>query len=331
MNTSISVYNTVTALGADCAVAAKKITLVGGQGTPPNPTVVINYPTITNYGVVAPVTEVAQVTTGTPTAADLTVYSISLEYMDTVQKKPVITVFSYTSLVGATATQICDAFRAKILAEPQIPIVGSGTTTLILTAVGVATSLTNGSQAFTVTNTGTGVISFNTGTAAVAAVGLGYLYNQGATANANIVNTTYYYTVIVDYSDSAYGDIVSSDSSQVNKAVILVANSVTDYLTLVGTYGTLTSALAGKSATWSATGGNPAFTTASGVITLATDTVPSLALKPGDVVMIGSTTSLAGTQTSVTLGALSSTTLQGTFVTTVAAAAGYYVKFTSIL
>lgn len=336
MNTAISVYNTVTALGADCEVYNKQIVLNGGQGTPPNPTINIPYVAIkSSSGVIAPVTEVDQVTTGTITGANSTLYAIALEYMDTVQKKVVTNVFTYTS--GSVNTgnnlldEIANAFIAQIQAEPSIPITPTlSAHTLVLTAVATTTSLTNGTQQFSVTNVGNGIIAFVTGTPAVAPVGLGYIINQGPTANANITNSAYYYQVNLDFGDPAYGDVVMSNSTQVDKACIYVLSTATNVATLVGSYGTLTYALAGKAATIHATTGASG-AVANGVITIGDGDIfygnsdTNVGLVSSDVVVIGTTPYIIGSfLTGTTASTASIPNDQG-------AAAGFYVHLTSIL
>lgn len=340
MNTAISVYTTVTALGADCSVVNKQIVLNGGQGTPANPTIVIPYSGLRPYGVTvtAPVTETVQVSTGTVTGANSTTYSFELQYVDTVQKKQVTQQFVYTSgSVNSGNTlldEIVNAFIAQIQAQPSIPITPTNSShTLVLTAVGVATSLTNGSQQFTVTNVGPGTISWAATTPAVAAVGLGYLWNQGATANANITNTSYYYTVDLDFNDPAYGDVVMANTTQVNRAVVLVLSTATNVDTLVGTYGTLTQALAGKSATWSAGGTTSSGdSVANGVLTLGnseifygnSDTNIGVWL-PGDTILIGSAYYVTEGILSGTTAATASTPNDASAATT------YRIKLRSIL
>lgn len=84
----------------------------------------------------------AQVNTLTPTAADATVFAVTI---DGVQ-------YSFTSGVGATATSIVTGLKAAIAADPTCRMTSSGTTTLILT------SNTPG-WASTVASTGAGVLT----------------------------------------------------------------------------------------------------------------------------------------------------------------------------
>lgn len=300
MNTAISVFNTVTALGADCVVANKQIIVIGGQGTPPNPTIIIPQAGIKgSSGVVTPVTEVDQVTTGTITGANSTSYSISLEYIDTVQKRQVTNELTYisgsTNTSNALLDEIANAFIAQIIAQPSIPIVPTLVShTLVLTAVSTLVSQTNGTQQFSVLNTGAGIISFVTGTAAVAPVGLGFLWNQSNLApNANITPTAYYYTVTLDYNDPAYGDVVMSNQTQVDKAMILVLSTATNVTTLVGPLGSLTLALTGapvSAAVAMTTSSTLAYTAATGILTMTggAGTFASQGIKVGDILSIDS-------------------------------------------
>jgi hypothetical protein len=66
----------------------------------------------------------AQVDTVTPTAVNSTEYNLVINGR----------AYVIVSDGSATATEICDAFRTKIAADPDCAVTGSGTTTLILTA-----------------------------------------------------------------------------------------------------------------------------------------------------------------------------------------------------
>jgi hypothetical protein len=88
--------------------------------------------------------------------------------------------------------------------------------------------------------------------------------------------------------------------------------------------------LAGRSATWSASGGTIAFALTTGVITIATDTFASAGLLAGDITMIGATTALAVAQASSVLSILTQATAVGSNVVAVSAATGFYVKVRSI-
>lgn len=103
----------------------------------------------------------AQVATGTPTAANSTLYMVRIDYDSTgtgVWKSKTI---GYVSDGTATDTEICNGLRADLAAIDDLTgvITGTGTTTLILTgAHGVL---------FEVANIGAGVIAFAATTAGV--------------------------------------------------------------------------------------------------------------------------------------------------------------------
>jgi hypothetical protein len=119
-------------------------------------------------------------------------------------------------------------------------------------------------------------------------------------------------------------------STLTNRNILYVLSTATNVETLVGTYGTVTYMLAGRSATWSASGGTIAFAGTTGVITIATDTFASAGLLAGDITMIGTTTALAVAQASSVLSILTQATAVGSNVATVTAATGFYVKVRSI-
>lgn len=318
MNISTSVLNTVTALGADCSIVNKQILVKGLNGLIPQATL---KPT----SVIAPVTEVLQVTTYTPTAANSTQYALVLTYTNKVSKQVESQTFYYTTAAsGDTATTIGDSFRAQInAASPIIPIVASGTTTLILTAAA-------GYAVFQSDSIGVGVLTGAATTPGVVRVGYGEdiikTFAEPAVV-ASVTPTSYYYQVIMDYGSPDYGTNTMTNSDVVNRALVFALSTATNIETLVGTYGTLTYALAGKNATWVASGGTIAYTVTTGVITIATDTFASAGLNVGDITLIGATTALAVAQPSEILSILTQATAVGTNVTAVGAATGFYVKF----
>ncbi len=320
MNTTIKTLSTVTALGADCVVSNGVAYITGlspmlVKGMKP-------------AAVVAPVTEVLQVTTGTPTVANSTLYAINLVYTNKVTGILESKDFTYTSDADATATEICDYFRNTINGLSEvIAITATGTTTLILTAV---TGNYSAQAQFGVTSYGTGVMAFVTGTAAVVGVGKGVFLNGGLYSDTNLVNASYYYQVITDFNNAVETGSSMKESPLFNRNVLYVLSTATGIETLVGTYGTITQLLAGKAATWVASGGTIAYTVTTGVITLTVDTFTSAGLLVGDITMIGATTALAAAQASTILSILTQSTAVGTNIVAVAAASGFYVKLRAI-
>ncbi len=320
MNTTIKTLTTVAALGADCKVVGDVAYITG---LPP-----MLVSGIKPTSVVAPVTEVLQVTTGTPSVGNSTAYAINLVYTN--KRTGIIesTDLIYTSDASATATEICDYFRNAVNSLSDImPIAATGTTTLILTAV----TGSNSSQAqFTATSYGVGSIAFVTGTPAVIGVGKGVFIQGSPYPSADVVDGSYYYQVIMDFCNSEELGSTMSNSTLVDRNVLYVLSTATNVETLVGTYGTITYMLAGKSATWVASGGTIEYTVTTGVITIATDTFASAGLLVGDITLIGATTALAVAAPSTILSILTQATAVGTNVTAVAAATGFYVKVRSI-
>ncbi len=133
--------DTSTAVGGSAAIAADAFTITSTASGP------------------AAAAAVAQVDTVTPTVVINTTYILSVTPSGGSAQ-----LFVYTSSGAATATEICDAFRALVNANPMA-VTASGTTTLILTAdvAGVAAG-------FTTVDAGTGVLGIVNTQAAVDAV-----------------------------------------------------------------------------------------------------------------------------------------------------------------
>lgn len=90
----------------------------------------------------------AQVATGTPTAANATLFSFEINFRGNTYT------ISFLSDADGTATEICDGLRADLLTHDDLDglIVGTGTSTLILTGPP--------DESFQVNNIGPGVIAF---------------------------------------------------------------------------------------------------------------------------------------------------------------------------
>ncbi len=259
MNTTIKTLSTVAALGADCSVSNGFVYVTGLE-----PMLAKG---ITPTSVVAPVTEVLQQTTGTPTAANSTLYGISLTYTN--KKTGILEslTMEYTSDATATDTEICNYFRNAINGMSEIlPITATGTTTLILTAV---TGDYSSQAQFTVASYGVGTISFVTGTPAVCGVGKGIFLKNGNFYSADLVDSSYYYQAVMNYANFENTGSAMIASTLVDCNVLYVLSSATNVETLVGTYGTLTLALAGKSASYVAGTGTLQATAATDLLTLA--------------------------------------------------------------
>jgi hypothetical protein len=233
MNTTIKTLSTVAAAGADCTVSNGFVYVTGldpmlQKGI---------YPT----GVVDPVTEVLQVTTGTPSVANSTFYGISITYTN--KKTGILEsiTMDYTSDASATATEICDYFRNAINGMSEIlPITATGTATLILTAV---TGEYSSQAAFSVASYGVGTITFATGTPAVIGVGKGIFLKGGNYYDADLVDSSYYYQVIMNYANGERTGSAMNVSNLVDCNVLYVLSTAANAASLVGPTGTLTVAL----------------------------------------------------------------------------------------
>jgi len=325
MNIDVSVLSTVAALGADCAIVNKQITVTGLKSFIP-------VSTLKPSSVVAPVTGVVQITTYTPTVANSTSYALALGYLNKVTRSWTYSVLVVDSDSSATDTEICNAFRNQIsLMTATMPIVGSGTTTLILTAEA-------GYEVFTSSSIGVGVLTPAATQAGVIRVGYGadlkVVYPE---ASSSITDTSYYYQVSMDYIPNSYGTQTMTQSNVVNRAAVLVLSTATNVLSLVGTYGTLTQAISGWQATWTAAGTVP--TLSNGVITLGgadifygnSDT--NVGLDANDVINIVKTTATAYNLNYRLASLLSGTTAATNDIPNDLAAAAtdaWYIKLTKL-
>ncbi len=135
-----SILSTIQASAADLSVANHQLSITGC------PTV--DTRTMQNWGdgLNSSLTEVAQITTVTVTAANSTIYNLYVSQWVPSLGKMVYGYLTYESAVsGDTATTICNALRTSLSAQTQLKITGSGTSTLILTGQ-------TGEPLFTITN-----------------------------------------------------------------------------------------------------------------------------------------------------------------------------------
>lgn len=161
--------------------SAADLSVVNGLIRSGNPlTDVCYFNAITKASITAPVTEVLQVTTVTPTAVASTLYGILIEQYDYETGGNITRQYFYeTAASGDTATTICDAFRTAINNDSIIKIAATGAATLILTAE-------TGYPKFTVKFTNAAAsLAQSTGTAGVVAIGTtAALARQGITLPA---------------------------------------------------------------------------------------------------------------------------------------------------
>lgn len=274
MNTTIKVLSTVQALGVDCIVTDKQALITGFD--------LMKVSGIRPTSVIAPVTETLQVSTLTPTAANSTDYAITITYANkNTGNFETKTYYLSNSGTAATATTICDYFRAAINRDSAtVPIAATGTTTLILTAV---TGNYSQQAQFGVLSVGTGAIAIAATTPAVIGVGKGLFIKMGEATSTDLVDASYYYQVKFDYTNEMPVGSTMSASNLTNRNLLYVLSTATNVETLVGTYGTITQMLAGYAATYAAGVGTLAADDSDDLLTLATGTFPSQNIMNGDV------------------------------------------------
>lgn len=293
MNVNIQVYPTTLALGADAVYSSTTgfLYLTGFQP-------ILAKGIRPDSKIIAPVTETLQVTTLTPTASqNSTQFGISINFFNKASQSYQTKDLTFTSDASMTVTEVCDGFRNQINALSSImPIAATGTTTLILTAV---TGLAQYAQ-FTVSNISSfpGVwTSITTGTPAVIAVGRGNDLKAGENANKAtrdlLVDTSYYYQAIINYKNSGPTGSSQEAGTLIDRSVVYALSTDTNVGTLMGTYGTLTNALAGhfpSTAVVMTTSSTMAYTQATGVLTMTggAGTWSSQLIKVGDILSIDS-------------------------------------------
>ena len=341
MNVSTKVYTTVTALGAD-AVYSSTSGMLYMTGFAP----IVAKGIKPDSKIVAPVTGVGMIQTLTAdTSQNSTQFGLAITFYNKQSNKTETRDFYFTSNATMTPTEVHAGFIAQINALSNImPITASGTTTLVLTAGTTYAPYYQFSVANISSCAGTWGTSFSSPvlTAAVIPVGRGIDIKAAgqidSAAAALVVDASYYGQAIINYNNATPGgsaqepvDLISRNFLYVLAGVSSATIGTTDYHTLLGTYGTLTTILAHRVATWTASTGNPAYAQTTGVITLTTDTFPSTLLTSGDFVLIGSTTTLAVANVTEVLGVITVSTAVGSNTSASGtAAAGYYVKYSSL-
>lgn len=134
-----SILSTIQASAADLSVANHQLSITGC------PTV--DTRTMQNWGdgLDSSLTEVVQITTVTPTAANSTAFELSVrQYLPAINQWITVPLKYTTAVSGDTATTICNAWRSQLVLS-NLEITGTGTSTLILTG-------NAGYPLFTVTN-----------------------------------------------------------------------------------------------------------------------------------------------------------------------------------
>lgn len=307
MITGLKVLNTVTALGADL------VYLTGGNialSTLPK----VKGSQITGITILAPVVEIKEVWTITPTATNSYIYTMVINGYSKSTGNSLSVPLSVTSDASATATEICDLFRAALLTNNDINVVGSGTTTLVLTATGISSTTPSLSQlaCFQVGSNDTNLSPVNT-TDGVPSIGLDYQLaadfppplQNAKSGYPDILTLTsgYYYTqVTITYEKLAQtGSNQFAYPTNTNSQICLIKTGTTatptiaNFATLASSWGTLAQLAAGYKGTIVAVGANVSF--GSNVAVRASGSFITEQLVPGDIIAIsdGLTTATNGT------------------------------------
>lgn len=262
MKTQVLVYNTTSALGADCTITNGQVVISGSASGD-----VVNFDLdslLTNKTRQVRVAGTAQVSTGVITAASSTTYQVVIEATNKITGTPQDFSYDYVSDASATAAEICNAFVSAINADSRVSVTASNVANdLVLTADVPYYTFTakNG-------NPNGSTIAFTTGTAGVIGIGTGSLVLNTPWATSDVVSTNNYTSFVFQY--EAKKDL-SNDSlkKETQVVVVLVNEAATNYESFAGAYGTLTQMLQGVTATWSAGTGTLAATAATDVLTLA--------------------------------------------------------------
>ena len=321
---TIKVLNSVAALGAD-AVASGGNLQVAGLTIPirnirPNSTIQ------------AYVAETLQVTTVTPTSANSTVFSLTIVGQSTLDGRNKEWTVTVTSAVSASATTICTQLKAGFNAYTDIPVTFGGIATLVCTGV-------SGNAKFSIAAgvNSVGAYAFiTTSPAAVIGYGAGTLIAASNLSSPDIITTNNYTTVTINYIDPIAVQTRNTVHDLYSSLILYVNEGDADYVTLTGTYGSLTQAIKGVAATWSAVSGNITFTITTGAITLGTGSFSTKGLTVGDVLMIGASAPAGVTAGVSVIQGISDNTANaavgvGTNVAGIGAATGFQVTLRSAL
>ena len=307
---NLAVLNTVTALGADLNISTDGFTYIKGVES------AIPTASISSVNIISPVSAVAGVVTVTPTAANSTLYKITVNGYNVNSGIEQTVVLSYTTASsGDVAETICNAFRAQLAKVSGFSVAGTGTTTLVLTASTAVAGGTTPYVTFAVGGSSGSVSSADASgssvtiypnvaavrtTASVVGIGSTAILQSKypATSNTSInyteisslVASSTYVEVNIQYVTPDSG-IASSNSQNLSEVAVLVKSDATNVGDLFGTYGAFTGLQLGYKVVITA----PATTTAAvtvttGAIALAggAATFATLGGKSGDWIVIGS-------------------------------------------
>lgn len=285
MKTQILVFNTVTANGADVQTSSSMVTLSGAAD---GSSVTFNQKLLVAYaGRQVRVAGTAQVSTFTITAANNTNYAIVIEATNKFTGSPQNFPYTYTSDASATTAEICNAFVAAINADPRISVVASNAGD-VLTLTGETPYFTfNGYNA----NPNGSTIVYAVTTPGVVGKWSGTLINNTNFASPDIVAANNY-TAFIFIAEKRTPRDADSLKDETQQIVVFVNEAATDYASLAGPLGTLTTALNGYATTWSAAAATGS-TVTNGVLTLGGTDVfygnadVNVGLIAGDYILIG--------------------------------------------
>ncbi len=319
----LAVLNTVTALGADLNISTDGFTYIKGVES------AIPTASISSVNIISPVSAVAGVVTVTPTAANSTLYKITVNGYNVSSGIEQTVVLSYTTASsGDSSTTICNAFRAQLAKVSGFSVVGSGTATLVLTGSTAVAGGTTPYVTFAVGGSSGSVSSADASgssvtiypnvaavrtTASVVGIGSTAILQSKypATSNTSINYTeisslvagSTYVEVDIQYVTPDSG-IASSNSQNLSEVVVLVKADADNAATLVASWGTLGQLALGYKATIVAAGANIGF--ASSNATRASGSFVTEGLMAGDIIAVSdgvTTTGSAGVLAAYSTGA----------------------------
>jgi hypothetical protein len=144
----IKTYNILDSIAGSAADISLQNGILSITGAPKMPFGRITAQTVLPY-----ITEVREVVTLTPTAANSTNFSLLIRQFNKDTGITVEEVIPYTTAAsGDTATTICNGWRSVIATRPNLKLAATGSSTLVLTA-------TSGYPLITVTVTGAGTVT----------------------------------------------------------------------------------------------------------------------------------------------------------------------------
>lgn len=282
----VKVLNSVAALGADCTAINYNLSVAGVQ----IPSKGIRGSSVTPYAA-----GTLSIWTITPTSANSTFFSVSVQGLSSLDNRIKLWTASFTSATSATATTICNQIRAAFRNYNDFPYTLNADANATVTITGIISN-----NIFTVAAGVDSVGAFasiTNGTAAVQAYGGGALLIAGniqpLAGDTQFISTNNYTTVVINYIDEIGVETRNSVHQALNQLYVFVNQGDTDYTTLVGTSGTLTIAATGKNvsaAVAMTTSSTLAYTQATGVLTMTggTGTFANQLIMVNDILSIDS-------------------------------------------